>query len=97
MPLRWQPPKRRLTLTGTTGTRYLYSTGQALTVQEWNSSPLPRGDLRCVTLYNSMLIASTEKLNVEGRNQHKNQEAKRFTNQKLKPVTIPGRFLFMGL
>ena len=44
-----------------------------------------------------MLLAATEKLNVEGRNQPKNQEAKRFTNQKLKPVTIPGRFLFMGL
>ena len=52
MPLRWLPRGRRLTLTGTTGTRYLYSTGQALTVQEWSSLPLPRGDLRFITLYN---------------------------------------------
>ena len=51
MPLMWQPPKRRLTLTETTGTRYLYSTGQALTVQEWSSLPLHRGDIQVITLY----------------------------------------------
>merc|ERR1712086_1045818 len=51
MSLRWQPPKRRLTVTGTTGTRYLYSTGQALTVQMWSSSHLPRGGQHMITLY----------------------------------------------
>ena len=31
--LRWLLPKKQLTLTGTTGNRYLYSTGQARTLQ----------------------------------------------------------------
>ena len=52
MPLRWQPPRRWLTLTGTMGTMYLYSTGQALTVQKYSSSILPRGDHCRITLYN---------------------------------------------
>ena len=43
MPLKRLPPGRRLTLTETTGTRYLYSTGQALMAQwrSWKASLCP--------------------------------------------------------
>ena len=42
MLLRWLLQKKRLTLTGTKGSRYFYITGQALTVQVWSCLPLPR-------------------------------------------------------
>ena len=51
MPLSEPPPGKRLTLTETTGTRYPYSTGQALTVRVWSSSHLPRGGQHMITLY----------------------------------------------
>ena len=43
--------KKRLTLTGSTGTRYLYSTGQALTVHGGGCLLLPRYDLIFITLH----------------------------------------------
>ena len=51
MSLRWQPHTRRLTLTGTTGTGYLYSTGQALTVKGGSCIRLPRYDISFITFH----------------------------------------------